>query len=81
MYLKLIKFLKYTDMKKDSDDERSLDSMDSKQFENERNKEMYEVLLSAGLDLQTLKSMMQHKKEASVQMRENLKKLVSCVSI
>ena len=53
-------------MKKDSDDERSLDSMDSKQFENERNKEMYEVLLSAGLDLQTLKSMMQHKKEASV---------------
>ena len=37
---------------------------------------MYDVLLSAGLDLQTLKSMMQHKKEASVQMKENMKKLV-----
>jgi hypothetical protein len=40
------------------------------------NIELFQILLSAGLDLQTLKSMMEHRKQISVQMAENNKKLV-----
>lgn len=66
-------------MKKKIDNE-SADTLNSNEFQAARNMEMYEVLLSAGLDLQTLKSMMQHKKETSIQLKENTKKLVKLLT-
>lgn len=52
-------------------------SLEGEKFEAERNIELYQVLLSAGLDLQTLKSMMDHKKKTSHIMKENNRKLVN----
>ena len=48
---------------------------DEGNFQATRSMELFAVLMSAGLDLTTLKSMMEHKKKTSYQMKENNRKL------
>lgn len=52
-------------------------SADKDDYNVTRNVELYRVLINAGLDLQTLKSMMDHRKKTSLQMKENSRKLVN----